>query len=174
MEENKSPDSRKIRTLLILIYVLIGLGILFIIYSLLFNFGILGKIKTVLSSGGNKVGSAAENNISSSIAPISVDEAYNAYISGKDYIFLDVRSLDEYKSGHVDGAIHIPVSELIDRLDEIPKNKPVIAYCDGSTCGRSERAAEILLDNGFEEVYNMTGNGINEWKEKGYPTGAGE
>ena len=174
MEENKSSDSRKIKKLIILIYVLIGLGILFIIYSLLFNFGILGKIKAALSSGESKVESAAENDTSSRIIPISVDEAYNAYISGKDYIFLDVRSIDEYKNGHVDGAMHIPVSELIDRLGELPLGRPVIAYCDGSTCGRSERAAEILLDNGFGEVYNMAGNGINEWKEKGYPTLAGE
>lgn len=99
---------------------------------------------------------------------ISVDESYEFFYD-EDYIFLDVRSLEEYKQVHIEGAILTPVSELEDRLDEIPKDKHIIVYCDGAGCSRSGKAAVILVDNGFEEVYDMTGEGIIEWQSKGYP-----
>jgi len=104
---------------------------------------------------------------------ISVDESYEFFYD-EDYIFLDVRSLEEYKQVHIEGAILIPVSELEDRLDEIPRDKHIIVYCDGAGCSRSGKAAVILVDNGFEEVYDMTGEGILEWQSKGYPIAVGE
>lgn len=104
---------------------------------------------------------------------ISVDESYEFFYD-EDYIFLDVRSLEEYRQVHIKGAILIPVSELEDRLDEIPKDKHIIVYCDGTGCSRSGKAAVILVDNGFEEVYDMTGEGIIEWQSKGYPIAVGE
>ena len=100
---------------------------------------------------------------------ITVDEAYKIFISTQDYLFIDVRSEDEYKSGHIEGAIHIPVSEIKNRLDELPIDRPIIVYCNGSGCDRSGRAAKILTENGFTQVYDMVGLGIFEWEEKGYP-----
>jgi rhodanese-related sulfurtransferase/uncharacterized membrane protein YphA (DoxX/SURF4 family) len=167
--KEKLSKSKKIKPLELLIYILIVFGVLLITFSLMFNFGILGNAKTALPSQESGEGLAAENDVSSIIVTITVDEAYEAYNSGIDYIFLDVRSEDEYKSGHIKDAVHIPVSELEDRLNELSKDKPVIAYCNGSSCNRSQRAAQILVGNGFEEVYNMTGEGIIEWEEKGYP-----
>ena len=157
MEEEKASKSKNKKLLVILIYVLAGLGVLFITFSLLFNYGILGSKKV------------ADSNVSTSIISITVDEAYEAYNSSRNYVFLDVRSEDEYKSGHIEGAIFIPVSELDERLDELRKDNPIIAYCDGSSCARSAKAAQILINSGFSEVYNMTGEGIIEWEEKGYP-----
>ena len=106
------------------------------------------------------------------IIPISVDESYEIF-ANEDYLFLDVRSLEEYESSHIEGAIHMPVSELEGRLDELPKDKTIIVYCDGVGCSRSGIAAHILIDNGFKEVYDMTGKGIIEWEEKGYPVEVG-
>ncbi|TET48655.1 MAG: rhodanese-like domain-containing protein [Actinomycetota bacterium] len=105
----------------------------------------------------------------SAIEFITVDEAYEAFLNDEDYLFIDVRSEDEYKSGHIEGAIHIPVSEIENRLDEIPDDKSLIVYCNGSGCDRSGRAAMILTENGFNQVYDMVGGGIFEWEEKGYP-----
>ena len=99
---------------------------------------------------------------------ISVDESYEFFYD-EDYIFLDVRSLEEYKQVHIEGAILIHVPELEDRLDEIPEDKHIIVYCDGAGCSRSGKAAVILVNNGFEEVYDMIGEGIIEWQIKGYP-----
>ncbi len=103
------------------------------------------------------------------IIPITVDEAYEIFINNKNYLFVDVRSEEEYNSGHIEAAIHIPVTEIGDRLNELPKDRPIIVYCNGSSCARSGRAATILLDNGFKEIYDLVGGGITEWEEKGYP-----
>ena len=104
---------------------------------------------------------------------MTVDEAYEIFLDNEDYLFIDVRSEDEYKSSHIQGAIHIPVSEIENRLDEIPDDKALIVYCNGSGCERSGRAARILIENGFSNVYDMVGRGIFEWEEKGYPIAEG-
>jgi len=102
------------------------------------------------------------------VIPISVDEAYDAY-DDPDFVFIDVRSQFEYDHSHIMGAMLIPVTEIEDRLDEIPDDKSIIVYCNGSSCDRSGRAAGILVDNGFNDVYDLTGDGIDEWESKGYP-----
>lgn len=106
----------------------------------------------------------------SAIEFLTVDEAYEIFLNNEDYLFIDVRSEGEYKSGHIQGAIHIPVSEIESRLDEIPKDRPAIVYCNGSGCDRSGQAASILKENGYKEVFDLIGGGVFEWEEKGYPT----
>jgi len=61
------------------------------------------------------------------------------------------------------------VSEIEERLGEIPKDKHVIVYCNGSSCNRSGQAASILKENGYKEVFDLIGGGVFEWEEKGYP-----
>jgi rhodanese-related sulfurtransferase len=100
---------------------------------------------------------------------ITVDEAYQLFSGDEDHLFIDIRSKDEYDTIHIEGAIHIPVSEIQSRLSEIPEDKLIIVYCDGSSCNRSSDAAGILVKNGYSQVYNLMGNGIFEWVEKGYP-----
>jgi len=100
---------------------------------------------------------------------ITVDEAYEVFLNNEDYLFIDVRSEDEYEGSHIEDAINIPVSEIEERLDEIPKDKPVIVYCNGSSCNRSGQAASILKENGYKEVFDLVGGGVFEWEEKGYP-----
>ena len=100
---------------------------------------------------------------------ITVDEAYEVFLNNEDYIFIDVRTESEYKSSHIEDAINIPVSEIEERLDEIPKDKSIIVYCNGSSCNRSGQAASILKENGYKEVFDLVGGGVFEWEEKGYP-----
>lgn len=100
---------------------------------------------------------------------ITVDEAYEVFLNNEDYLFIDVRSEDEYEGSHIEDAINIPVSEIEERLGEIPKDKPVIVYCNGSSCNRSGQAASILKENGYKEVFDLIGGGVFEWEEKGYP-----
>src|SRR4030066_1568644 len=166
MGEEKESKSKKTKLLASLISILAGLGVILIALSLLYGYGILGNKKAALSSKSSEEESA-ESDSSINVVSISVDEAYEAYNSDRDYIFLDVRSEDEYNSNHIQGAVFIPISELEGRLGELTKDKPIIAYCNGSTCGRSERAAETLSENGFGEVYNMAGKSSDEWREKG-------
>jgi len=107
----------------------------------------------------------AEEKIISEVNDISVEEVYQIISSNQDYIILDVRTPDEFKEGHIEGAILIPVLELDNRLGELPKDKPIITYCRSGI--RSRNAANILVENGFTQIYDM--GGILDWTDKGYP-----
>jgi len=114
--------------------------------------------------------SVSESTVSAqSFRVLSVDEAYEIYISGKDCLFIDVRNEGEYKKSHIKGAILIPVKEIETSLDKIPKDKIIVVYCNGKGCNKSGTAAGILVQNGFKQVYSVGGLGIYEWINKGYP-----
>lgn len=66
---------------------------------------------------------------------------------------VDVRTHVEFSGGHPPGALNIPVSELHERLAEVPSDGPVIVYCRSGS--RSARAAHLLRRSGFEEVYDL-------------------
>ncbi|MDO4607736.1 MAG: CoA-disulfide reductase [Clostridia bacterium] len=72
----------------------------------------------------------------------------------EDVTRLDTRTPMEYSRGHVDGFINIPVDELRERIDELPKSKPVYIICQSGL--RSYIATRILMGNGFD-AYNFTG-----------------
>lgn len=62
---------------------------------------------------------------------------------------LDVRPAEEYRAGHVSGALSIPVAELRARLRELPKSREVVAYCRGPYCVMAVEAVELLRKKGF-------------------------
>jgi molybdopterin/thiamine biosynthesis adenylyltransferase/rhodanese-related sulfurtransferase len=74
------------------------------------------------------------------------------------YFLLDVREAHEKEICDIGGDL-IPVNTLVDRLAELPKDKPIVVYCRSG--GRSARATELLLDRGFDAL-NLTG-GILRW-----------
>ncbi|NIA21021.1 MAG: FAD-dependent oxidoreductase [Anaerolineaceae bacterium] len=85
--------------------------------------------------------------------PVVQPEALPA--GGESGVFvLDVRTPKEHQAGHVEGACLIPLDELRDRLGELPKDKPIYAYCKSGM--RSYLATRILLQNGFK-AFNVTG-----------------
>ena len=73
-----------------------------------------------------------------------------------DAFILDVREKGEYRTGHIKNAINIPLSELRDRLDEIPRDQPVYVHCRSAQ--RSYFAVMALQELGFENVYNIAGS----------------
>ncbi|MBI3138792.1 MAG: FAD-dependent oxidoreductase [Sphingobacteriales bacterium] len=74
---------------------------------------------------------------------------------------LDVRTAGEFKAGHIEGAANIPVDEIRERLDEIPAGKRIDIYCEAGL--RGYLANRILQQNGFNEVFNLSG-GYILWK----------
>ena len=74
-----------------------------------------------------------------------------------EVLIIDVRSSEEYKAGHIPNAINISVDETESRLNEIEdyKDKPVIVYCNSGK--KSQDSAEILVNNGFQDVTNAQG-----------------
>ncbi len=89
---------------------------------------------------------------------ISPNEAYEKILSGA--FILDVRQTDEWKSAHIDGAVLIPLNELSNRLNEVPKDREVIIYCRSGK--RSNSAKNLLLSSGYHNVMSLRG-GINAW-----------
>lgn len=77
-----------------------------------------------------------------------------------DMIRIDVRTHDEYKLGTIPGFINIPVDELREHLDELPKEKPIVVTCAVGL--RGYLAYRILVQNGFKHVRNLSG-GYKTW-----------
>ncbi len=99
---------------------------------------------------------------------INVNEA-KALIDKGGVTVLDVRTQGEYGGGHLKNAKLADVTapgfeQAIAKLD---KNKPVVVYC--AVGGRSSRAADIMVQKGFKNVYNVSG-GYNAWSAAGLPT----
>ena len=96
----------------------------------------------------------------------SVQEAVHR-IPDDSFFVLDVRDRKNRKAqGHIEGSHHVYVGELPDHISEIPKNRPVIVYCDAGY--KSSLAASILARHGINRVTNMLG-GLTAWKKAGYP-----
>ena len=74
-----------------------------------------------------------------------------------------MRTADEYRSGYIPGAINISLQELEQKLNKIPKDKPVVVYCRSGN--RSAHAAQILLAAGYADVYDL--GGLFEWARQG-------
>src|SRR5690554_3745735 len=73
-----------------------------------------------------------------------------------DAFIVDVREKDEYQTGHLKNAVHIPLSKLRDRTEEIPEDQPVYLYCRSAQ--RSYNAVMALQGLGYENVYNISGS----------------
>jgi len=99
-----------------------------------------------------------------------VKHAYEHWQQGKKspipFMFLDVRTPEEYAEGHVKGAVLIPVQTLAERMAEVPKDKQVYVYCHSGV--RSARASTMLAKHGFTNIENVVG-GIVAWKKQHYP-----
>ena len=79
---------------------------------------------------------------------------------------IDVRNAVEWAEGHLPGARHIPLGELLDRLAEVPRKGPVVLHCQGG--GRSAIALSLLQARGFTNVRNL-GPGFTGWLAAGLP-----
>jgi rhodanese-related sulfurtransferase len=90
------------------------------------------------------------------------DELLNKARSG-DVIVIDVRPGDEFDAGHLPFARSMPLSELKNRLAELPKDRPVIAYCRGPFCLMSTDAVRLLREQGIEAL--QLREGVVEWKK---------
>ncbi len=79
---------------------------------------------------------------------------------------LDVRELEEYAAGHIDGALHIPLGDLERRMRELPRDRPVLAYCGAGE--RASTAVSLLERAGQHAAMNLNG-GIDAWRDARLP-----
>lgn len=85
---------------------------------------------------------------------------------------LDVRPTEEYRSGHIAGAISLPLHELQERLAELPRDQDIVAYCRGPYCVLAAQAVELLREHGFRVV--RLEDGVSDWRAHGLPVAVGE
>ncbi len=84
---------------------------------------------------------------------------------------LDVRPKREYEHGHLAHAVSIPVEELAIRLDELPRDRPIVAYCRGEYCLFADEAVAFLREKGYDAV-RLEG-GWTEWRGEDRKTSVG-
>ncbi len=94
------------------------------------------------------------------------DAAYGLVKQRDDLFLLDVRTLGEYQQARLDGARLIPIDQLVKRLAEVPRNRPILVYC--AVGSRSAQVVNYLARRGYPELYNLSG-GIYAWAQKGLP-----
>ncbi len=85
---------------------------------------------------------------------------------------LDVRPAEEYKAGHIPGALSIPLKDLRLRLADLPHGQDIVAYCRGPYCVLSIQAVEMLRAKGFHAI--RLEEGIQDLRALGFPIAAGE
>lgn len=104
---------------------------------------------------------ASPASIVQNISPVEYQDRFTS----ASHLLIDVRTPEEFASGHIQGAVNIPVDDLTGRLNEVPNNQPVVVYCRSGN--RSARASQMLAQSGYTSIYDL--GGITAWAEQGFP-----
>jgi len=96
------------------------------------------------------------------VQEVSMEEAVKAW-QEKRVLFIDVRTLEEYRQGYIPGAVLIPLDELDKRIGEVPKDKKVLIICRSGN--RSATANLLLQEQGFTNTASVKG-GMSVWPER--------
>ncbi len=100
------------------------------------------------------------------LTPMSREELLARAKDG-EVMVLDVRPESEYATGHLPYAQSMPLEELKKRLADLPRDKPVVAYCRGPFCLMAVEAVELLNKQGFQAI--RLEDGVAEWRAHGLP-----
>ncbi len=89
-------------------------------------------------------------------------------MNGGNFILLDVRTIGEVSKGKIANSIHIDWFDdnFATEVAKLDKKKTILVYC--ASGGRSEEAAQLLIEHGFLAVHNLK-DGLKAWKEAGFP-----
>ncbi len=97
-----------------------------------------------------------------SVQPIDAVQLKERLDAGQVGLLLDVREDWEHSMAAIEGSTHIPLAELIDRMQELAYEDEIVVYCHHGV--RSYQAGRILKESGFNNVYNLMG-GIDAWSQ---------
>ena len=90
---------------------------------------------------------------------------------GWDIVLLDLRDRDDYRGGHIQGAVSMPLDEIDKRYGELPRDKEIVTYCYNQYCHLSTRGALKLVSHGIPA--KEMNAGWSEWVKAGYPAHGG-
>jgi rhodanese-related sulfurtransferase len=97
---------------------------------------------------------------------VSPAQARELIRTRKDLLVVDVRTPGELRTGVIAGSLKVPFWAVMRGQHELPRDKALLLVC--AVGGRSYAASQILVRNGYPEVYNLSG-GIAAWKKAGFP-----
>ena len=100
------------------------------------------------------------------VPTISPDDLNKRRENKPALLVLDVRTPEEFRSGHIPGAVNIPHTELASRIGEVQKSHAVVLYCMQGP--RARLGEKTLLDAGVEDVLHLDG-GLHAWQQAGFP-----
>lgn len=105
------------------------------------------------------------------LTPVRREELLGMVRRG-EAVLIDVRPESEYRAGHIEGAINIPVESLPQHLDELPHGREIVAYCRGPYCMLAYEAVTQLRRHGYQA--RRLEDGFPEWKAEHLPVDAAE
>src|SRR3989344_3582735 len=97
---------------------------------------------------------------------ISIETLLEMKANKENFKLIEVLKEDNYKKGHIPGAINIPLDKLEQESSRLKKEDTTIVYCSGYSCTASTKAAELLMKMGFKNVLDFKG-GKDAWKNAG-------
>lgn len=106
-----------------------------------------------------------------SLEPVDAERLLERVRTGQVTV-LDVRPVEEYRAGHIPGAVSVPLDELRLRLRKLPKGREIVAYCRGPYCVLAPQAVRILRARGRSAF--AIRDGVGEWRARGWPVTVGE
>ena len=137
------------------------LGLAIVVTGLIVGLGACSSGSSDPAANAGSAVAGAPERVNARIAPAD----YEGKFGSSDHVLLDVRTPEEFASGHIPGAVNISVESLAQRLGEVPQDKPVVVYCHSGS--RSNQAAQILEKAGYSQIYDL--GGIVTWMQQGYP-----
>ena len=96
------------------------------------------------------------------IRPITLEKAYEM-AKKREILIIDLRPEDEFNSSHIENAINIPMKNLEENMQNLPKDKEIIVYCRGRNCAYANLASKLLNNNGFR-AYSLNQSYYN-WQK---------
>lgn len=103
--------------------------------------------------------------------PVASDELLRRVKKGEVTV-LDVRPPEEYRAGHLPGALSVPMSELKARLKDLPRDREVVAYCRGPYCVMAIEAVDVLRKKGF--TAHRLEKGVADLRARGWRVASGD
>ncbi|MEK7296816.1 MAG: rhodanese-like domain-containing protein, partial [Planctomycetota bacterium] len=134
--------------------------------ALFVNVILLSNITSGISGDNGLLADTIKSQAERAIKNVSPKEAKELMGNENGVFLLDVRTKEEYNESHIKTAHLIPVQELEQNIERIPKDRNVVVYCASGK--RSAKACGILKNKGLKSLYNIEG-GIRQWMADGYP-----
>jgi len=103
--------------------------------------------------------------------PVDRNDLLKRVIDGAVTV-LDVRPVEEYRAGHIPGALSVPLGQLKKLLSKLPRDHEIVAYCRGPYCVLSVQAVEMLRKQGFTAI--RLEEGVQDWRAMGLTLAVGD